>query len=60
MVHLLDSLTRLPFLGEGLSVLAALFWAGAIILFRVAGRDVHPLAANLFKNALRSFSCRPP
>jgi drug/metabolite transporter (DMT)-like permease len=52
MAHLIESLTRLPFLGEGLSVLAALFWAGAIILFRVVGRDVHPLAVNLFKNAL--------
>ena len=52
MAHIFDFLTRLPFLGEGLSVLAALFWAGAIILFRVAGRDVHPLAVNLFKNAL--------
>jgi drug/metabolite transporter (DMT)-like permease len=52
MAHFLDSLTRLPFLGEGLSVLAALFWAGAIVLFRVVGREVHPLAVNLFKNAL--------
>jgi hypothetical protein len=34
MAILLDSLARLPFLGEGLSVLAALFWAGVNILFR--------------------------
>jgi drug/metabolite transporter (DMT)-like permease len=52
MAHILDSLARLPFLGEGLSLLAALFWAGAIVLFRVVGRDIHPLAVNLFKNAL--------
>ena len=52
MAHLLDSLTRLPHLGEGLSVLAALFWAGAIVIFRIVGRDVHPLAVNLFKNGL--------
>jgi len=52
MAHFFDSLGRLPFLGEGLSVLAALFWAGAIILFRVVGRDIHPLAVNLFKNGL--------
>lgn len=52
MAHLFDFLGHLPFLGEGLSVLAALFWAGAIILFRVIGRSVHPLAVNLFKNGL--------
>jgi drug/metabolite transporter (DMT)-like permease len=52
MAPLFDSLGHLPFLGEGLSVLAALFWAGAIILFRVVGRDIHPLAVNLFKNGL--------
>ncbi|MGD0781365.1 MAG: DMT family transporter [Candidatus Aminicenantales bacterium] len=52
MAPLLDSLGHLPHLGEGLSILAALFWAGAIIIFRIVGRDVHPLAVNLFKNGL--------
>jgi drug/metabolite transporter (DMT)-like permease len=32
--------------------LAALFWAGAIVIFRVVGRNVHPLAINLYKNGL--------
>jgi drug/metabolite transporter (DMT)-like permease len=39
-------------LGEVLSVGAAVFWAIAVILFRVAGEKVHPLGVNLFKNAL--------
>lgn len=47
-----DSLTSLPHLGETLSVLSALIWAFAIILFRIVGRRVHPLGMNLFKSAL--------
>jgi drug/metabolite transporter (DMT)-like permease len=39
-------------LGEVLSVGAAVFWAIAIILFRIAGEKVHPLGVNLFKNVL--------
>jgi drug/metabolite transporter (DMT)-like permease len=39
-------------LGEILSVGAAVFWAVAVVLFRVAGEKVHPLGMNLFKNAL--------
>ena len=39
-------------LGEALSVGAAVFWAIAVVLFRVAGEKVHPLGMNLFKNIL--------
>ncbi len=52
MPHVFDAVRSLPHVGEVLSVLAALFWAGAIVLFRVVGRDIHPLAVNLFKNGL--------
>jgi drug/metabolite transporter (DMT)-like permease len=52
MGAIIDTLGRSPYLGAGLSILAALFWAGAIILFRVLGRDLHPLAVSLFKNVL--------
>jgi len=50
MPRFFDSLFRLSHLGEGLSVLAALAWAMAVILFLVSGRKVHPLALNLFKS----------
>ena len=33
-----------------LSVLAALIWAFSVVLFRVSGRDLKPLALNFFKN----------
>jgi len=48
----IDSLTALPYSGETMSILSALFWAFAIILFRVIGRHVPALAMNLFKNVL--------
>jgi drug/metabolite transporter (DMT)-like permease len=40
------------YLGEILSLLAAIFWAFAIILFKKSGEIVHPLALNFFKNIL--------
>lgn len=43
---------ELPYLGEILSALAPLAWAVAVILFRMAGRTVEPLALNLFKNTV--------
>ncbi len=43
---------ELPYLGEILSALAPLAWAVAVILFRMAGRSVEPLALNLFKNTV--------
>jgi drug/metabolite transporter (DMT)-like permease len=39
-------------LGEVLSVAAAVLWAVAVVLFRIAGEKVHPLGVNLFKNVL--------
>lgn len=44
--------SALPHPGETLSVLSALIWAFAIILFRVVGQRVHALGMNLFKTAL--------
>jgi drug/metabolite transporter (DMT)-like permease len=35
--------------GELLALTAALFWAVAVILFRITGRSVRPLSLNLFK-----------
>jgi drug/metabolite transporter (DMT)-like permease len=46
-----ESLQGLPFRGEILSVGAAVIWAMAVLLFRVSGRTVPPLALNLFKNS---------
>jgi len=45
-----ESWLRIPHIGELFSVVAALVWSFAVILFRVSGRSVHPLALNLFKN----------
>jgi len=42
----------LPFLGEALSLLTAVIWALAVMLFRKSGETVHPLALNVFKNLL--------
>ena len=38
--------------GEFYSALCAVFWAVAVILFRVSGRVLPPMALNLFKNTL--------
>jgi len=43
-------LAHFPYLGEFLSVLAALIWAVSVVLFRMSGRQVAPLALNFFKN----------
>jgi len=45
-------LETIPYIGEILSLLTAVFWAVAIILFKKSGETVHPLGLNLFKNAL--------
>jgi len=45
-----ESLTHFQYLGHVLSVISAGLWAVAVILFRVSGKSVHPLALNLFKN----------
>ncbi|HPW17624.1 MAG TPA: DMT family transporter [Candidatus Aminicenantes bacterium] len=40
------------FLGESLALASGLAWAVAVVLFRVSGRTVHPVALNLGKNVL--------
>lgn len=39
-----------PYFGETLSLLTAIIWAFAVILFKKSGETVHPIALNLFKN----------
>ena len=51
MGPLIESLQGLPFRGEILSVGTAVIWAMAVLLFRVSGRTVPPIALNLFKNS---------
>jgi len=41
-----------PYLGEMLSLLAAVLWAFAVIMFKKSGERIPPLALNLFKNVL--------
>jgi drug/metabolite transporter (DMT)-like permease len=41
-----------PYVGEILSVSAAVLWALAIVLFKKSGESVHPLALNTFKDVL--------
>ncbi|KPL17503.1 MAG: hypothetical protein AMJ92_11605 [candidate division Zixibacteria bacterium SM23_81] len=41
-----------PYLGQTLSLLTAVIWAFAVILFKKSGETVHPIALNLFKNLL--------
>ena len=52
MIHVFDGILRLPHIGELLSLLSAVVWAMSVILFRIAGDTIHPLAMNLFKNWL--------
>ncbi|MCX7786038.1 MAG: DMT family transporter, partial [candidate division WOR-3 bacterium] len=40
------------YLGQILSVLCAIIWALAVILFKKSGETVHPIALNLFKNLI--------
>jgi drug/metabolite transporter (DMT)-like permease len=39
-----------PYIGEALSLAAAVAWAMAIVLFRKSGEHVHPVALNAFKD----------
>jgi len=41
-----------PYIGEILSLLAAVMWAVAIVLFKRSGESVHPVALNTFKDVL--------
>lgn len=43
---------QIPFPGQILSLLTAVVWASAVILFKKSGEDVHPIALNSFKNLL--------
>lgn len=43
---------NIPYIGEILSLLTAVFWAVAVILFKKSGEKVHPLGLNLFKNTM--------
>jgi len=43
---------QFPYMGEAFSLLCALIWALAVILFKKSGEKVHPIALNLFKNSL--------
>jgi drug/metabolite transporter (DMT)-like permease len=42
----------IPFQGEILSVLAAVFWAYSVVLFRKSGDHLSPIALNLYKNMI--------
>jgi drug/metabolite transporter (DMT)-like permease len=44
------TIEHLPHLGETLALASAIVWAVAVILFRISGKDVHPIGLNLFKN----------
>ncbi len=44
--------TPVPYLGEILSLIAAVLWAFAVIMFKKSGERIPPLALNLFKNVL--------
>jgi len=47
-----DTLAGFRSLGEVLAVVSGFVWAVAVILYKVSGRNVHPLGLNLFKNIL--------
>ncbi len=41
-----------PYMGEAFSLMAAIIWGLAVILFKKSGERVHPVALSLFKNIL--------
>ncbi|MCK4775835.1 MAG: DMT family transporter, partial [Candidatus Krumholzibacteria bacterium] len=45
-------MASVPYIGEILSVTAAILWAFAIVLFKRSGETVHPVALNTFKDVL--------
>lgn len=45
-------MASIPYIGEILSLMAALLWAIAIVLFKKSGESVHPVALNTFKDTL--------
>ena len=50
MASILNILHGLRSSGEVLAIASGVVWAAAVILYRVTGRSVHPLALNLFKS----------
>ncbi len=52
MTSFFDTLAGYRSLGEVLAIVSGLVWAVAVILYKVSGRNVHPLGLNLFKNVL--------
>ncbi len=45
-------ITNIPYLGEALSLITALAWAFAVIMFKKSGETVHPIGLTLFKSLL--------
>ncbi|RPJ02939.1 MAG: hypothetical protein EHM31_02220 [Candidatus Aminicenantes bacterium] len=52
MTSMFDALTASRSPGEILALASGLVWAVAVILFRVSGRRIHPVALNLGKCVL--------
>lgn len=44
--------SKIPYIGEALSLTVAVIWAISVILFKKTGEKVHPIGLNLFKNVL--------
>ena len=42
----------IPYAGEVLSLLSAIFWALAVVFLKHVGEKIHPIGVNLFKNCL--------
>ena len=47
-------LTHFRYPAEAMALGSALVWAFSVILFRIAGKSIHPLGLNLFKNLFAS------
>jgi drug/metabolite transporter (DMT)-like permease len=47
-----EHMAAIPYIGEILSLAAAVLWALAIVLFKRSGESVHPVALNAFKDTL--------
>lgn len=45
-------MVSVPYIGEMLSLLAAVLWALAVVLFKRSGETVHPIALNAFKDVV--------
>ncbi|MGB3346767.1 MAG: DMT family transporter [Candidatus Humimicrobiia bacterium] len=54
-----STITNIPYLGEVLSLITALTWAFAVILFKKSGEKVHPITLTLFKALLASVLLLP-